>query len=365
MNSSLTLNGVTVLHTWDASGGVLQGDQRNVGILVDDRNGSAQSFTMTGSGVNFFQKAGVLAEGAGLTVDLDTNNFFAIGGTTTQSLIELDAGATGAITSNSLDGIGANATGVRAYRAGSGVTVSGNNLFGTGGTGIAFAGTNAPVAMLNTLNGMNLGIADDFAGIGFATPLSQSQNSFFNVGAGYHFRPDPRSTNAWNVTGTTGPDDLEGGAGNDVFHVLGATSGSVFVGHGGIDTVMGYDGAAPDVAIRNGKWVVGSGAAADMLTGIEKVGIGSQTFDLVDRLGANIGGFQSIQAAIGAAHAGDVILAETGPSSANVQITADKSDLRALSGFDRHHAGARDRRADDHARRSVRGPRRARHGRGE
>jgi hypothetical protein len=59
--------------------------------------------------------------------------------------------------------------------------------------------------------------------------------------------------------------------------------------------------------LSNGQWSVTTGAKTDTLQGIEKVVIGGQTYDLVDHLGADVGGFQTIQAAVDAAGSGDII----------------------------------------------------------
>jgi hypothetical protein len=257
----------------------------------------------------------------------------------TQHSIELDGGVTGSITQSSIDGVGANSVGVLVNKAGSGVTVNDNIIisdlgFSVGGTGIEFDGTNAPVASGNNLSQLGTALIDNFAGTPFVTALSQSQNSISPGNTGYYFHPAPNSTTAWNIEGTNAPDDLEGGAGNDTFHHVGmftgAPDGSVFVGNGGVDTVTGYDGISggAKLAIQGGKWVVTNGAATDTLTGIERVGIDKRgldntTYDLVDNFGANVGGFQSIQAAVNGASAGDTILAEAGSNPGDVQVATD------------------------------------------
>ena len=120
------------------------------------------------------------------------------------------------------------------------------------------------------------------------------------------------TTTAWTVTGTGGPDEFHGGAEDDVFIITGgAPNGNLFVGNGGVDTVQGYTGASDTVAIQSGSWVVTDGTNTDTLTGIEKVVIGSQVYDLVDGLGANVGGFQTVAAAV-ATSDGDIIAQNTG-----------------------------------------------------
>ncbi|MGH7485519.1 MAG: hypothetical protein ACREMY_07930, partial [bacterium] len=83
---------------------------------------------------------------------------------------------------------------------------------------------------------------------------------------------------------------------------VGDPGDEAFLGSDGVDTVNGY-GASYHVAIAGGHWVVTDGTHTDTLEGVEKVVIGGTTFELVDKLGANVDGFQSVQAAIDAAPA--------------------------------------------------------------
>jgi hypothetical protein len=58
---------------------------------------------MTGSTVDNFQKAGILMEGTGLSVNVNNNVVTGVGGNPTnisQNLIEIEHGATGSITHN-------------------------------------------------------------------------------------------------------------------------------------------------------------------------------------------------------------------------------------------------------------------------
>ena len=88
-----------------------------------------------------------------------------------------------------------------------------------------------------------------------------------------------------------------------------ASGNTDIFGGGGIDTVD--FGAGYSISISNGQWVVSNGADTDTLSGIDKVDINGTTYDLVDQFGA-VGGFQSIQAAINAASAGNTIMVAPG-----------------------------------------------------
>jgi hypothetical protein len=290
VNSSLNVSNVHVTGTEDVEGGVLQGGQGNKGVIVNDTNSSTQTFTMTGSTVDNFQKAGILMEGTGLNVNVSNNVVTGVGGNPTnisQNLIEIEHGATGSITHNFVTGVSDGAggsTGILIFQSGSGVTVSNNTVLGLAGNvnsaGIYFAGVDAPVAEGNSIANQGFAIADDGSFGAFTTALLQDNNIYIGDAQNYYFFAGPTSTNAWTVTGTGGPDDLEGGAKNDVFTVTGvAPNGNIFVGNAGLDTVEGY-GAGYHVAIQNNHWVVTNGTVTDTLTGIERVVINGQTHNL-------------------------------------------------------------------------------------
>jgi hypothetical protein len=347
VNASLTVGNVHVTGIEDVESGVLQGGQGNKAIIDNDTNGSTQTLTVTGSTIDNFQKDGILMEGAGLTVDIKNDIVTGVGANPTnisQNLIELDSGAIGSIKNNTVTGVSDQdfgSIGVLMFNAGSGVTVSGNTVSGLSGNvnslGIFFAGTDAPTAEGNTISDQAVGLADDggsptFLGFSdpFNTALVQDNNTYSGNVLNYFFYAGPTTTNVWTVTGTGGPDDLEGGASNDVFTVLGgAANGNVFVGNGGIDAVQGY-GAGYHVAVQSGHWVVTNGTVTDTLTGIEKVVINGQTYDLVDNLGQDTGGFQTLQSAINAAQPGDVVVTDIG--SASVTVGVDNLTFEPLPG---------------------------------
>jgi hypothetical protein len=181
------------------------------------------------------------------------------------------------------DGAGGS-TGILMFQSGSGVTVSNNTVLGLAGNvnsaGIYFAGVDAPVAEGNSIANQGFALADDGSFGAFTTALLQDNNIYIGDAQNYYFFAGPTSTNAWTVTGTGGPDDLEGGAKNDVFTVTGvAPNGNIFVGNAGIDTVEGY-GAGYHVVVQNNHWVVTNGTVTDTLTGIERVVINGQTHNL-------------------------------------------------------------------------------------
>jgi len=339
VNSSLNVMNVHVTGTEDVESGVVQGGQGNKAIVVNDTNSSTQTLTVTGSTVDNFQKDGLLAEGTGLTATINNDTVTGVGTNPinlSQDLIELASGATGSITQNQVTGVSdaaGGAIGVLIFKSGTGVTVSNNTVSGFAGnvnsSGIYFAGVDAPTAEGNTISGQGFALSDDGTFFGaFNTALVQDTNTYTGDALNYSFFPDPASTNAWTVTGTGGPDDLEGSTNNDVFTVTGgAPNGNVFVGHGGIDTVQGY-GTGYHVAIQSNQWVVTNGTVTDTLTGIEKVVINGQTFDLVDNQGQDAGGFQTLQSAVNAAQPGDVVVTAVG--SASVTDSVDNLTFEPL-----------------------------------
>ncbi len=101
-------------------------------------------------------------------------------------------------------------------------------------------------------------------------------------------------------------------------------------GGGGIDTVN--FGTGYSISISNGQWVVSNGAVTDTLSGIDKVDINGTTYDLVDQFGA-VGGFQSIQAAINAASAGNTIMVAPGTYNESLNIDQGVTILGANAGI--------------------------------
>ena len=333
-------NAVTVENVRDPA--ALFGDQQGYAVFAANAAADAGTFQIENTTITNFQKSGILAEGAGLAATITGNTVTGAGETPliAQNGIELNYGATGSITYNTVTGVDymnppgttvANATdasGILAFEPGSGVTVSNNTITGPaanfGDDGIFFYNADAATAQGNTISnegydspGSGAAALDEMGT--FTTALNQSGNTYTNDALNYQFLPDPTSTTPWTVTGTGGPDDLEGSAGNDTFTVMGGANGNDFVGNGGIDTVKGYT-AGNSLEIQNGHWVVTNSRSTDTLTGISKVVINGQTYDLVDQTGAGVGGYQSIQAAVTAASPGDIIEIAGGTYDENVNV---------------------------------------------
>ena len=310
------VTGVEELLTGGALDGQPSGVQRTSAIIITDSNGNPQTFDITNSTVDGFQKNGMVLTGAGLTVNVDHNVITGAGPiqSTAQNGIELGFGAGGSVTNNTVSGIDYTpasvvGTGILVYQAASGTVVSGNSVTGgvsDGDAGVYFYNSNSPTANNNTLSNLGYGLVQEGT---FGTAISQTGNTFNNDTINLGFYPDSTGTTGFTISGTPGPDDLEGTAGNDTFN--GAGGNDQLVGNGGIDTATGFD-ASYHIAIQSGHWVVTNGTNTDVLTGMEKVVIAGKTYDLVDQLGAGTGGFQSVQAAIDAASAGDTILIAPG-----------------------------------------------------
>ena len=62
------------------------------------------------------------------------------------------------------------------------------------------------------------------------------------------FRPDAVTASAFNVTGTSGDDEIHGAAGDD--SLTGGTGNDYLEGRGGADTILG--GAGNDTIVWNG-----------------------------------------------------------------------------------------------------------------
>lgn len=115
------------------------------------------------------------------------------------------------------------------------------------------------------------------------------------------------------LNGMGGNDVLSGARGNDTFS--GGDGADTLSGGAGLDTATYADGATIARDAVSGHWQVTADGDTDDLTGIERVTIGSVTYLLVDKAGTDVGGFQSIQAAVDAAAGGETILIAPGTYS--------------------------------------------------
>jgi Ca2+-binding RTX toxin-like protein len=138
-------------------------------------------------------------------------------------------------------------------------------------------------------------------------------------------------TDVENVIGTAQADDITGDAdanvltgngGNDTLEGLGGAD--TLKGLGGSDTAE-YTGIPSGGAIFGfaaGKWTITIAGVTDTLEGVERVIFSDKTFLLVDHLGTDIGGYQTVQSAIDAALAGETILIKGGTTYEESYTTA-------------------------------------------
>ncbi len=264
VNASGVVEDVTVTQIRDPLiSGEVSGVQRGNGILVSNTAGSPQVFQVINSTVNDYQKTGIVLRN---TTSMVTGNTVTGGGPQSvqaQNGIQLSQGSTGSVTSNIISGVvytgptNTISSGILMFGAGTGVTVNSNIL--TGGTGdkdggIIFINSNAPVANSNTLNDFGIGIQQSGA---FATALSHTGNTFNPTDptdTNFLFNPAVAAASAYTFSGSSGHDDLRGGAAGDTLNGLGGDD--TLRGRGGVDTINGGDGN--DTVI----WAVGDGADA-------------------------------------------------------------------------------------------------------
>ncbi len=323
-NATLTITGtaqktgvdVTGIEEAEDASGQPSGNQRNTAVILDVNNGLSRTDSLSGLSIEHFQKNGLAAYGAGLTVSLAHSLITGSGDitTTAQNGIELVNGATGTLNANTISGINytgtadATASSILALNAGSKLSITGNTITGDeadgGDLGIYIGGTNGGAVSNNKITNQGLGIENDVSGGTYAA-ASLSGNTVTGDTTGYDFIGNSSATTAYAVMGTSGADYITGGGGNDVLR--GGGGSDFFEGGGGNDTLYGnsggtgiqksgsaayYTGPETDYLItgnKNGTFTVtdkgGEGEGTDTLYGVRYLEFGggaNGTFSIDD-----------------------------------------------------------------------------------
>jgi len=143
------------------------------------------------------------------------------------------------------------------------------------------------------------------------TPVDHGGNTYSGDTINVGFYPDTTATTNYTFSGTSGPDDIEGGAGNDSF--TGLAGNDLIIGGAGIDKSI-YAATLTTVSFSydsaHQNWTVAAGAdGTDTLHGIEIVTDGGGHRFLLVGGGSQ---YTTIQSAIDAAQPGDTILIAPG-----------------------------------------------------
>ena len=138
------------------------------------------------------------------------------------------------------------------------------------------------------------------------THVSVANDNPVNVGAGHPLFAFNGTALGTVFSGTPVADDVTG--------TSGVGGNDILDGGEGIDTAVfsGTLSSAATIGISGGHWTVTVGGETDTLSGVEKLVFADKTVLLVDKSGANIGGFQSVQTAIETATGGETILIAPG-----------------------------------------------------
>lgn len=235
-------------------------------------------------------------------------------------------------------------------------TVEGNTFNSTGYYGLGLWGDEygANVSQNSTIsnNTFNYNIADNGAtyeaGLAFrpgvlVDGISLDNNTFHDGGFSstlpaqdvlWRGSADGNTLDAAMIAALNGGTELsvilQGRDGDDT--LIGSSLNDTLDGGNGSDTAQGYD-ASFHLALDSGHWVVTNGAdETDTLLGVERVVIDGKTYLLVDKLGDGTGGYQSVQAAIDAANAGDTILVAAGIYPENLNIDTSGLTIRNAPG---------------------------------
>lgn len=94
--------------------------------------------------------------------------------------------------------------------------------------------------------------------------------------------------------------------------------------------------SAAVLGFSNGSWTVTMGGQTSTLRNVERVQFADRAFALVDQSGAGVGGYQTLQAAVGQAAGGDTILIAPGSYTETVTIAGKALDLEGLGGVTLH-----------------------------
>ncbi|HYG47042.1 MAG TPA: M10 family metallopeptidase C-terminal domain-containing protein [Allosphingosinicella sp.] len=324
----------------------VDGVQRGVAVVVD--NDTLLAFAMHGGTISDFQKQA----GTFVRADLDISGVTVIGGgaqpVIAQNGFSINQ-STGTVTGNTLTGIGyagpaAAYSGVILASSNTDLVITDNVIGGSNGDDAAAKVVGIWVYQSGPANsgGEISGNAISHTDVGIAVddaitpnPLLIEDNSVTSpdltdpFSAGVRFEPMPIATaTAFDIDGTAMHDVLSGNAGNDVLTALGGDDS--LRGNGGDDTLDG--GAGTDTAtyagsatvVQNGSgWTVTDAGGTDSLTNIEIVDDGAAG---VTRLVGN-NGYATLQAAIDASSAGDIIILASGTYVGDVNVNKDVTIL--------------------------------------
>ncbi len=330
-NSDGTISDVTIVGVRDELNGhgTPSGNQRGNAIVGLNEDGTARNVEILNSTISDFQKTGIIASGDGLTVlvdgnDIDGAGFLSATNAIAQNGIQISYGAGGTVSNNTVSEIGFQrgdwvTTGILAYSAADGLVIVDNTFEGpVEGGAVPIPNTHYAIYTLgetddvevsgNTFDGVLVGVAlannTDNPDLSSNTYLQMISDVLINTGDGTyegHFIEVYGADNdaPLNLTGTTGPDyiegtafadTLEGGDGNDEISgnggsdvLSGGKGNDVISGNAGEDVIFGDDGN--DVLNGNGnadelhggigEETLSGGSGADVLYGDE----GNDTLD--------------------------------------------------------------------------------------
>ncbi|MEQ8405926.1 MAG: right-handed parallel beta-helix repeat-containing protein [Oceanicaulis sp.] len=293
-DTSGTIDDVTVTGMRDSLNldGTPKGNQRGVGIVVDNGDGAARTVVISNSTIEDFQKNGMAIAGTGLTVDIDGNQvsgsgFLPATNAIAQNGIQVGFGAGGSITNNTIDGVGYLrgdwvTTGMLVYEAADGIEITGNTVVGATSPGgenthyaiYLFGETDNAVLTGNTIESSIAGIAaaNNVDGVDISGNLFQNMvlSATPNTGG------DAWSGNNVELYGSANDSAIVGFSGTDGADFLGGSAlDDTLSGGDGDDTLSGgagddtLNGDAGDDTVQGGAGddLVQGGAGNDELIG--------------------------------------------------------------------------------------------------